>query len=237
MKIAIMQPYLLPYIGYWQLIKAVDKFVIFDDVNYINKGYINRNNILVKGELYQFTLELLGASQNKLINEIQIGNNSNKILKTIENNYKKSPYFKNTFPLLEDIFHHPEKNLAKFIGYSLKRISNYLKINTKFIYSSEIEKNNNLKNQEKIIDICKKLNAKKYINLIGGRELYEEEEFISKNIELYFIDTKLTKYHQFKYKFQPFLSVIDIMMFNNNIEIIRTLDNYQLISNKRWKKL
>ena len=119
----------------------------------------------------------------------------------------------------------------------MKRISNYLKINTKFIYSSEIEKNNNLKNQEKIIDICKKLNAKKYINLIGGRELYEEEEFISKNIELYFIDTKLTKYHQFKYKFQPFLSVIDIMMFNNNIEIIRTLDNYQLISNKRWKKL
>jgi hypothetical protein len=233
MKIAIMQPYLLPYIGYWQLIKAVDKFVIFDDVNYINKGYVNRNNILVKGEPYQFTLELLGASQNKLINEIQIGNNSNKILKTIENNYKKSPYFKNTFPLLEDIFYHPEKNLAKFIGYSLKRISNYLKINTKFIYSSEIEKNNNLKNQEKIIDICKKLNAKKYINLIGGRELYEEEEFISKNIELYFIDTKLTKYHQFKYKFQPFLSVIDIMMFNNNIEIIRKLDNYQLISNKR----
>lgn len=231
MKIAIMQPYLLPYIGYWQLIKAVDKFIILDDVNYINKGYINRNNILAKGEPYQFTLELLGASQNKLINEIQIGNNSNKILKTIENNYKKSPYFKNIFSLLEDIFRYPEKNLAKFIGYSLKRISNYLDINTKFIYSSEIEKNNNLKNKEKIIDICKKLNAKKYINLIGGRELYKKEEFISKNIELYFIDTKITKYHQFKNEFRPFLSIVDIMMFNDKDEITKMLKNFKLISN------
>ena len=230
MKIAIMQPYFLPYIGYWQLINAVDKFVIFDDVNYINKGFINRNKILVNDEPFRFTLELMGVSQNKLINEIQIGNNSNKILKTIENNYKNSPYFKNIFPLLEDIFHHPKKNLAKFIGYSLEKISNHLHIDTKLIYSSEIEKNNNLKNQEKIIDICKKLNAKEYINLIGGRELYKEEEFILKNIKLYFIDTAITKYYQFSSKFTPSLSIIDIMMFNKNIEIIKMINNFKLIS-------
>jgi hypothetical protein len=231
MKIAIMQPYLFPYIAYWQLIKAVDKFIIFDDINFINKGYINRNNILVNDKSYQFTLELIGASQNKLINEIQIGKNSNKILKSIEYNYKKAPYFKNAFPLLEDIFNQKEKNLAKFIGYSLKKISNYFEIDTSFVYSSEIEKNSNLKNQDKIIDICEKLNAKEYINLIGGRELYKKEEFISRNIELSFIDTRPEKYQQFNNKFTTSLSIIDIMMFNNKVKINNMLNNYQLIQN------
>jgi hypothetical protein len=211
------------------LIKAVDKFIIFDDINYINKGYVNRNNILVNGKSYQFTLELIGASQNKLINEIQIGKNSNKILKTIEYNYKKAPYFKNSFPLLEDVFNQKEKNLAKFIGYSLKKISNYFEIDTSFIYSSEIEKNSNLNNQDKIIDICEKLNAKEYINLIGGRELYKKEEFISRNVELSFIEARPEKYKQFNNKFIISLSIIDIMMFNNKVKISNMLSNYQLI--------
>ena len=231
MKIAIMQPYLFPYIAYWQLIKAVDKFIIFDDVNYINKGYINRNNILVNGKSYQFTLELIGASQNKLINEIQIGNNLNKILKSIEYNYKKAPYFKNSLPLLEDVFNQKEKNLSKFIGYSLKKISNYLEIDTCFVYSSEIEKNNKLNNQDKIINICEKLNAKKYINLISGRKLYKKDEFISRNIELSFIDATLEEYQQFNNKFIIALSIIDIMMFNSKVKISNMLNNYQLVSN------
>lgn len=224
-----MQPYLFPYIGYWQLINAAEKFVIFDDVNYINKGYINRNNILFKDTSYQFTLELVGASQNKLINEIRIGKNSDKILKTIELNYKRSPYFKNVFPLLEDIFSQKEENLAKFIGYSLKKISCYLEINTEFLYSSDIEKNNNLKNQLKILDICTKLNTKKYINLIGGRKLYNKKEFLSKNIQLRFLDTGITKYKQFGNKFIKFLSIIDVIMFNNISELKKIVNNYKLI--------
>ena len=83
MTVAIMQPYLFPYIGYWQLIHAVDTFVIFDDVNYIKKGYINRNNILVNGQKQTFTLELMSASQNKLINDIDIGNNIEKVMESI----------------------------------------------------------------------------------------------------------------------------------------------------------
>tara|TARA_B110000211_G_C14019065_1_gene526759 strand:+ start:110 stop:799 length:690 start_codon:yes stop_codon:yes gene_type:complete len=229
MKIAIMQPYLLPYIGYWQLIKAVDKFIIFDDVNYINKGYINRNKILVKGKPYQFTLELVGASQNKLINEIQIRKNSNKILKTIELNYKRSPCFKNVFPLIEDIFNQKEKNLAKFIGYSLKKITDYLDIDISFIYSSKIVKKNDLKNQDKIIYVCQKLRAKEYVNLIGGIELYDKEIFRSKNIRLSFIETKKIEYKQFDNKFVPFLSIIDIMMHNNKNIITQMLKNFKMI--------
>jgi hypothetical protein len=229
MIIAIMQPYLFPYIGYWQLINAVDKFVIFDDVNFINKGSINRNKILVQNKTHQFTLELVGASQNKLINQIQIGNNSNKILKTIELNYKRSPYFKNVFPLIEEIFNQKEKNLAKFIGYSLKKISYYLEIDVGFIYSSDIEKDNNLRNQDKIINICQMLNATHYINPINGKELYDKELFLKKDFELNFIQTKPFKYRQFNSKFISSLSIIDIMMFNNIDNIKSLLNFYELV--------
>ena len=157
MTLAIMQPYFFPYIGYWQLINAADTFVIYDDVNFIKKGYINRNSILLSGRPHVFTLKLIGASQNKLINEIEVGDNSRKILKTIEMSYKKSPYFHIVFPIIKDILNNKEKKLAKFLGYSIKRISEYLEIDTRFIYSSDIEKDNALKAQDKILDLSKKL--------------------------------------------------------------------------------
>ncbi|WP_277640152.1 WbqC family protein [Wolinella succinogenes] len=214
MTIAIMQPYLFPYIGYWQLINAVDTFVIYDDVNYINKGYINRNSILINGKSQQITLELIGASQNKLINEIEVGNNSQKLLKTIEMSYKKAPFFEIVFPIISDILNQKEKNLAKFIGYSLEKISTYLEIDTKFIYSSDIKKDNTLKAQNKILDICKRLNASTYINAIGGQKLYCKAQFQEQNIELYFLKTDIMEYKQFKNDFIPYLSIVDVLMFN-----------------------
>lgn len=229
MKIAIMQPYLFPYIGYWQLLKSVDKFVIFDDVNYINKGYINRNSILVGNKPYKFTLELKGASQNKLINELQIGQNTDKILKTIEHNYKKAPNFSKVFPLLDNVFTQTNKNLAKFIGFSIKTVLDYTQIDTQLIYSSEIQKKNDLKNQNKIIDICERLKATEYINLKGGVKLYNKEKFLSKNIKLCFIETVETKYKQFNNEFIPFLSIIDVMMFNNINKINEILNSYKII--------
>ena len=224
-----MQPYLFPYIGYWQLIYAVDKFVIFDDVNYKKKGHINRNKILVEGKPFQFTLNLKGASQNKLINEIQIGDNVQNILNLIEYNYKKSPYFKKVFSLLEEIFNQEEKNLAKFIGYSLKKISNYLEIDVKFIFSSEIDKNNQLKNQNKIINICQKLKATNYINVISGKELFDKEIFLKNKIKLNFINTNSFKYQQFNNEFIPFLSIIDVMMFNDLDTLKIIINQYNLV--------
>lgn len=229
MTLAIMQPYFFPYIGYWQLIKAVDIFVIYDDVNYINKGYINRNSILVGNKSQKFTLELIGASQNKLINEIEVGSNSKKLLKTIEIAYKKAPYFSDIFPMIEDILNNKEKGLARFIGHSLVQISDYLKLNTKFIYSSDIKKENSLKAQDKIIDICKKLEAIDYINAIGGQELYNKEKFKEQNLNLNFLKTELTEYKQFKNDFIPYLSIIDILMFNRLSEVNQLLRKYELI--------
>lgn len=229
MTLAIMQPYLFPYIGYWQLINAVDTFVIFDDVNFIKKGYINRNSILLGGKSQQFTLELIGASQNKLINEIEVGNSSKKLLKTIEMSYKKAPYFERIFPIIEDIFNQDEKNLAKFIGYSLQKVSNYLETDTKFIYSSDIHKDNSLKAQDKILDICKKLKATDYINAIGGQELYDKKKFQEENINLSFLDTELVEYKQFKNEFVPYLSIIDVLMFNSIDRIRDMLSRYEKV--------
>jgi hypothetical protein len=228
MKIAIMQPYFFPYIGYWQLINAVDTFVIFDDVNFIKKGYINRNVILGVAQPQKFTLELIGLSQNKLINEIIVGKNSQKLKKSIEISYKKAPFFNSIFPILENILNQDEKNLAKFLGYSIEIISQCLGIDTKIIYSSEIKKDNDLKSQDKIIDICRKKNALVYINSSGGKNLYKPEIFDKYGIDLKFMEPVTTEYKQFKNEFVPYLSIIDILMFNNFNEIRNMLINYKL---------
>lgn len=229
MTLAIMQPYFFSYIGYWQLINAADTFVIYDDVSFIKQGYINRNAILLKENKQQFTLELSKASSFKLINQIELGNNKNKLLTTIKQNYSKAPYFNTVIVIIEDILTNNEKNLAKFIGYSLKKISDYLEIRTTFIYSSDIKKDNTLKAQNKIIDICKKLNAEKYINSIGGQGLYSKEVFKANNIELNFLKTEIIEYKQFINSFIPYLSIVDILMFNKKEDIKIMLDSYELL--------
>ena len=134
-KIAIMQPYFLPYLGYWQLMNAVDEYVIYDDVNYINKGWINRNNILLNDNTFLLTLSLVKASQNKLIKEIDIlddGKNKQHFFSIIEHAYKKAPFFHQVYPILKKIILSPEKNLVKYIAFSFSEICNYLKITTNF---------------------------------------------------------------------------------------------------------
>ncbi len=229
MTLAIMQPYLFPYIGYWQLINAVDTFVIYVDVNFIKQGYINRNSILSNGKSQVITMELIGASSNKLINEIEVGNNREKLLKTIKQNYTKAPSFDKVYPIIENIINQNEKNLAKFIGYSLERICEYLEVDTKFVYSSNIKKDNTLKAQDKILEMCNILKADKYINAIGGQELYNKEIFKENGIELNFLKIELVEYKQFKNDFVPYLSIIDILMFNSKDEIKNMLVRYELV--------
>jgi len=228
MKIAVMQPYLFPYIGYWQLINAVDTFVIYDDVNFIKGGYINRNSILQNETCQLITLELIGSSPNKRIKEISVGNNSKKLLKTIKQNYSKAPFFNNVFPLLEEILSNKEKDLSRFIGISLVSISKYLNINTNFLYSSDLGNNKSLKAQERLIEISQILNATDYINAIGGKELYNKEVFLEKDINLSFLKSTEILYKQFNTKFVSNLSIIDVMMFNSKEEIQMLLQKYNL---------
>lgn len=231
-KVAIMQPYFLPYIGYFQLVNAVDEFILYDDVSFINKGWINRNNILVGNKANLFTIPLKDASQNKLINEIEIiqdGKWQSKLLKTIEQSYKKAPNFTSFFPILQEIINFPENNISKYIYNSIQKICNYLNINTLIIPSSQVFNNSELKAQSRIIDICKKSNSNHYINPIGGTELYNKVDFEIENIQLNFIKTKPIKYNQFSNEFVPYLSIIDLIMFVNKTEIKLLINEFELV--------
>lgn len=232
MTLAIMQPYLFPYVGYFQLINAVDKFVIYDDVAFINKGWINRNNILSNGKASLFTLPLVGASQNKLINEIEIENLSasgKKFLKTLEQNYKKAPHYQLVIGVVEKIVQSENTNIADLIYLSLQEICTYLKIDTELVRTSTIYQNQHLKAQERILDICLQEKANHYINPIGGQELYDKTLFAENGIKLNFIQSKRSEYQQFKNEFVPWLSIIDLMMFCSVDEIKQNLTMFELV--------
>jgi len=229
MTVGIMQPYFLPYIGYWQLINAVDKYVIYDDVQFIKGGWINRNYTLLNGQKHLVNLLLSAASPNKLINEVYVQESQNKLIKTIETAYKKAPMFDEIFPMFVNIMEYPDKQLAKFLGNSIIEITGYLSIDTEIVYSSAIEKDNNLKSQEKVLHICNLLGADKYINAIGGAELYSKEDFIKTGIELSFLEAKIEPYKQFKNEFVPYLSILDVLMFNEISKIKSKLEIYTLL--------
>lgn len=228
-----MQPYFFPYIGYFQLINSVDKFIIYDNIQYTKKGWINRNRILVNGKDQLITLPIkkdsdyLNVVQRKL-SESWV-NDKNKILNLIKSSYNKSPYFEKIFSLVSECINNPETNLFKFIYDSILLIKEFLGIKTEIVISSLIEVDHSLKSQEKVLSLCKNQNAKIYINSIGGVELYDKKVFEENGIELNFIKTNPIKYKQFGDQFVPWLSIIDILMFNNKDEINKYLNEYTLI--------
>lgn len=229
MKLGIMQPYFMPYIGYFQLMKAVDKYVVYDDVNYIKGGWVSRNNILVNGEKKMFTITLNGASPNKYFNEISIRDDFKKLLKTLQMNYSKAIYYHPIMELLERVFAYPDKQLALFLANSFREILAYLNVNTEILMSSDLPKDCSLKGKDKVIHMCKLLDANQYYNTIGGQNLYDKEEFALNDIQLSFVQSEIVEYSQFGERFIPGLSIIDVLMFNSKESVNQMLDNYKLI--------
>ncbi len=233
-----MQPYLFPYIGYFQMINYVDYFIIDDNVQYINRGWINRNRILLDGKDYMITLPVVKASSHLNINERYFVDdpdkkNEKKLMKTIYHAYRNAPEFKVCYELLEEIFNFSNKNVAEFTGNSLKQICNYLGIEVTIIMQSTINSAADLNYQDSIIQTCKKLKADSYINAIGGMELYSAKRFRKNNLSLKFIKTKDSiEYKQFKNTFLPNLSIIDVMMFNSKTDIVKLLCQYDLVDGK-----
>ena len=232
MRLGLMQPYFFPYIGYWQLINAVDKYVIFDDVNFIKGGWINRNHVLNNGARMLFNVRTHHASSNQHINAIQVAEDPayySKILKTIKNMYSRAPCFFQAYPVIERILNQEEKNLARYLEFGIRQVCEYMSINTEIIVSSTIEKNNALRGQAKVIEVVKKNGADEYINAIGGQSLYSYEDFAAQGIKLKFLKTEEIEYQQFKKDFVPNLSIIDVMMFNTKDEMKNMLGMYELI--------
>ena len=229
MKLGIMQPYFMPYIGYWQLMAAVDTYVVYDDVNYIKGGWVSRNNILLNGQKHMFTITLNGASPNKLFNEITIKDDFKKFSRLIESAYRKAPYYAEVTALLDKIYNYEDKSLGAFMMHSFQVVLDYLEIDTKLLLSSTIEKDNDLRGKDKVKHICHLLGADTYYNAIGGQELYDKNDFKADGIDLHFVKTELSPYPQLKNEFVPGLSMIDVLMFNHPIEVKQLLTNYKLV--------
>jgi len=235
MKLGIMQPYLFPYIGYWQLLNAVDRYIIADDVNFIKAGWINRNNILLKGKPYKVIIPIKDASSNRLICDTEILDDQywrNKLLKTISSSYKKAPFYNDVFPIIDDIINQKEVKISRYLEYSIRRICEYLLIDTQIVMATSVDDGKVLPCAEKVIDICKMQGADQYYNAIGGQELYSYEEFCKSGIEISFVKTNPIVYKQFKNVFVPDLSIIDVMMFNSVQEMHELLSGFELVLNR-----
>lgn len=252
MTIAIMQPYIFPYIGYFQLVYASDVFVFYDDVNFINRGWINRNRILLGGAEHLLTVPCKDASQNKLIMDIAVTDDAKaiaKLINTIKMAYTKAPHFNEVFPIVERILSQAlqlpitqylpssvfptidievvkkplQISIADMAIDSVVSICNYLGIERDFKLSSVSYDNRALKKADRLIDICHKENIKNYVNAAGGKAIYTKDYFAERGIKIDFLNAKLVAYTQFNNSFVPWLSIIDILMFNSKDEIVNNI--------------
>lgn len=216
--LAIMQPYFLPYLGYFQLLAAVDAFVIYDDVNFINRGWINRNQFNINGQARMLTVPLQQASQNRLICEIALSPEAGwrtKLLRSVQQAYARAPQFDRAYPLVEQIVMHPGPNLADYLYHSLAALRDYLGLGTRLVRTSRCYGNGGLKAQDRIIDICLREQATRYVNPAGGSELYERRAFSERGVELAFLSPTLRPYETGAMSYLPGLSIVDVLMHNS----------------------
>jgi hypothetical protein len=190
MTIGIMQPYFLPYIGYWQLISAVDVFVVYDNIKYTKKGWINRNRFLSNGKEAVFTLPLKKDSDFLDVKHRALAESFDRddLINRIREAYRKAPAFSTIQPIIEDIICYPAENLFDFIFHSIQKICSHLRISTPLLVSSTINCDHSLQGAERVQSICKALGADTYINPIGGRELYSSQDFADHGIKLGFLN-------------------------------------------------
>jgi hypothetical protein len=238
MKIGIMQPYFFPYLGYWQLMNAVDEYLIVDNVNYIKNGFINRNRIQINGEPAYFGVPIRKASQNKLICEHDTNLDEsivNKMLATINDTYVRAPYFNDVYEhikgSLEFGLSEEGRNLSDFLNYSINRTAEKLGIETTIMRTSEkVRLDYEYRRENLVVAYCKQRNADEYYNAIGGTKLYFQKFFRENGINLKFVKTNEDlRYKQFTDDFIPSLSIIDVMMFNSPVEIKELLGQFTLI--------
>ena len=224
---AVMQPYLFPYIGYYQLVYAADVFIIYDDVTFIKQSYINRNSILVNDNAQRFTLAIPGSSSNTLIQDLSYAVDK-KILKTIQQAYRKAPFYNDVIGLISSVFDSDDRSVAKLNEKSLLLVFEYLGIEKQFYFASELNYDREADRANRLINLSKMFKCDHYINSLGGKELYDKKYFSEQGVQLNFIESQITPYKHLSNEFVPYLSMIDILMNCDKEQIIKMLGNYDL---------
>lgn len=228
MKVAIMQPYIFPYMGYVQLVNYVDSFVLYDDANYIKGGYINRNNLLYNGKSKRFTFPVISASPNKKISELTFTSNLHKPLEFIRHAYSRAPNFPAIFNLIEGVLQATEKSITSVCENGLTSIFKYLGLEVTILRSSNINYDRTLSAADKLIAISKIIGASNYVNSAGGMDLYDREYFSDKCCELSFLEMEDFQYRQGRSEFVGNLSIIDILMWCEKSDVVKALENYRI---------
>lgn len=215
-RVAVMQPYFLPYVGYFQLIASVDKFIIYDNIKYTKKGWINRNRLLAGGTDQLFSLPLRSGSDALQVRDRVLADDfqPRKLLAQFHGAYRAAPEFARVYALLERIVLHPDRNLFAYVRHSVEAICAELAVGTAIQVSSEVAIDHSLRHQDKVLAFCAATAATTYVNAIGGTELYSKEDFAARGVELRFIRSRPLEYPQFGQPFVPWLSIVDVMMFN-----------------------
>ncbi|MDQ2178496.1 WbqC family protein [Marinifilum sp. D714] len=231
-SVAIIQPYVFPYLGYFQLLYSVENVVFYDDVSYIKRGWINRNKILLNGKEFMFTIPLQKASQNKLINEIRLVEKQlfiQKFRQQLEAAYKKAPYYAEVKDVIESVFVDEYSSIGDLAIASILAIFRYINLDLNWVKSSEeFCQTKGQAKADRLICISKMLECDTYINPVGGKSLYHKDYFAKHGIELGFIESGIVNYKQFENDFVPYLSIIDVLMFNDKSSVIELLNNFDI---------
>jgi len=232
MRVAIMQPYFFPYIGYFQLIGSVDLFIIYDNIKYTKKGWINRNRFLRDGADSVFTLPLRKDSDFLDVRDRAVADDFDrgKLANQLREAYRRAPHFHQAFPVIENAIMSPQANLFDYIYVSVVDVCRYLGIGTRIVASSSIAVDSALKAEDRVLALCKVTGASGYVNAIGGQKLYSREEFEAHGVELKFLESHAITYPQFGEPFVSWLSIIDVMMFNSIFTIREFIETgYELV--------
>ncbi len=212
-----MQPYFFPYIGYFQLIRSVDLFILYDNIKYTKKGWINRNRFLQNGTDSVFSVPLrkdsdfLDVKDRALADSFDRG----KLVNQLREAYRRAPHFDQAFPVIENAVMSPRANLFDYIHGTVTGVCRYVGVGTSIVASSSIAVDPALKAEERVLALCKAAGASGYVNAIGGRNLYSREKFAAHGVELKFLESHAITYPQFGGPFVPWLSIVDVMMFNS----------------------
>lgn len=213
-KLAILQPSYIPWIGYFEQIVNVDIFVFYDDVQYTKNDWRNRNKIKTLDGSSWLSIPIK-SSTSKKINEVLIDDTKNwqtKHLKSLKQYYSKSKYFEDIYPLLEKNINSDINSISTLSIDIIKDIVKYLKIDTKFYLSSDLDIGGDKNNR--LINICKHFNASSYYTGLAAKDYIDEELFKKNNIELVYQEYKHPSYEQLHGDFLPYLSIIDLL-FNH----------------------
>ena len=221
MRVAIMQPYFFPYLGYYQLIQSCDVFVLYDDVKYTKKGWISRNRIQQNGRVVNVSLQLKNDRDDCLIGErsLALDFDRAKLFRKVAGAYSGAAFWDESKSVLNAIIGNKEENLFGYLNNSIEKLLEFLEIPKTILISSQLI-DKSLSGTDRVIAICKELGADEYINPIGGVDLYSPNIFKDNGLGLGFISSKLSPYSQSDVEFIPGLSIIDLMV-NVGIEELR----------------